>query len=962
MRVLIAAFMMTQFWSASIQSAPIPDGQRYAAMLNDGSRVVAKTVQNWAVTKQQPVVAGKAIFDPKNPVRWLIDRTLPVVSLPNAFVEFVGGDRLPCEVLQFDPGTASPFEPQHPHLLVQPGIELDFAGRNRNAAVRVTTEWLRRVVWKRMTNERYQPGTVFLQDGSEIGFRSLHWSKSAVVLLVDGKIRRVPFVDVAEIHLPRPDVWDVYYHQLAALTPTCQARLFQIETTDGLRATSSTERLQAVAYGDKNKPRFWNQLIQPAWSLDPLIVRFPTIRAWRFFNPDRVPLTMIDPVHVEQKSTFGSGWRWQVDRNVQQQPLQSNSLDFGWGFGVHASNQLHFELPATVKFFRSHIGLDQSVGNGGSVRASVALASNLRNRLFNSNVLVGSTSVVSTGDIGLSVERGTNQRLVLISDDAHGEQPTGADPFDIRDSMNWLEPELQLDAAALKVEVAKRLTSRIAAWRRWKIGEDESGAINLVNVWDDSIPDDARYILKVVSQSNFIRLTRRMQVSQQHKYLAVCVSRFHEKKPATQFQVRVGGQAIAEFDVPERVSGVVPDPIMIPIERFRGQDVVVELIQIGGADNASVDWRGVTLVDRRPGLLTLFEDDERFLDLLNGGDGKALLDLKDKHSGQASLVVTPLERSNARLPGLNGVIRERPQLGQYRFLTFAWSKTSGINICLELAHEGQWTEADAAVDFAGGNAAVATRSSRPLDRRGIKHGYRYEAGRGETDYGPVLSLNKKLPTDWKVITRDLYSDFGDFTLTGLKFRCPEGECAWFDRIYLARTQQDFNHIAELLKDAMPAEPVTPNDPKVAKLIRDRWRFSDVLSTVAPAFSTAAVGEGLQLVKEHNGRKNVVRTMPLSREQACILRAPVSVPKGKSTRLQMSVSHHPEGDWQLIVVANGEKLHDSIIGKGTVKNGWLDVAVDLSKFAGKNVIVEIHNHANGWHYEAGYWSRLEIVSE
>ena len=962
MRVLIVASILTLCLSATIEGAPVADDQRYAVMLYDGSRVFAKQVQNWAETKQQPIVAGKAIFDPNNPVRWLIDRTASLAGLPTAFVEFVGGDRLPGEVLQFDSGTMSPFEPQHPHLLVQPSIELDFPGRNRNAVVRVTTEWLRRVVWQRTTNERYQPGTVFRQDGSEIRFRSLRWSKSAVVLLVDGRIRRVPFVDVAEIHLPRPDVWDSYYEQLAALTPTCQARLFQIETTDGLRATSSTERLQAIAYGDKNKSQFWNQLIQPAWSLDPLIVRFPTIRAWRFFNPDRVPLTMIDPVHVEQESTFGSGWRWQLDRSIQQQALQSNSKDFGWGFGVHASNQLHFELPAMVKSFRSRIGLDQSVGNGGSVRASVALASNIGNRLYNSNVLVGSKSVVSTGDISLSVTPDKTQNLVLISNDAHGAQPTGADPFDIRDSMNWLEPELQLDSAKLQLEVAKRLTPRIAAWRRWKLGEAESGAINLINVWDDSIPDDSRYILKVVSQSKFVRLTRNMQVSEQHKYLAICVSRFHEKAPAARFQARIAGQAIAEFEVPERVSGIYPDPILIPVDRFHGQDVVVELIQIGGADHASVDWRGVTLVDRRPGLLTVFEDDERFLDLLKDGDGKALLDLKDKHSGKASLVVTPLERSNVRLPGLNGAIRERPALGQYRFLTFAWSKTSGVNICLQLGHEGQWTEADAAIDFAGGNAAMATRSSRPLDRRGIKHGYRYEAGRGESDYGTAISLNRRLPTDWKTVTRDLYGDFGDFTITGMKFRCPEGECAWFDRIYLARTQQDFNHIAELLKGATPAKSVTPKDPNVVKVIHDRWRFGEILSKVAPAFTTTQVGEGLHLLKEHNGRKNVVRTSASAQGKACILRTPVSVPAGKLTRLEMGVSHHPDGDWQLIVFVNGEKLNDSVVGKKTVKNGWLDVSVDLSRFAGKNVIVEVHNHANQWHYEYGYWSRLEVVTK
>jgi hypothetical protein len=42
--------------------------------------------------------------------------------------------------------------------------------------------------------------------------------------------------------------------------------------------------------------------------------------------------------------------------------------------------------------------------------------------------------------------------------------------------------------------------------------------------------------------------------------------------------------------------------------------------------------------------------------------------------------------------------------------------------------------------------------------------------------------------------RDLYADFGEFTLTGLSFSVPEGQAAWVDHIYFARAMQDFARV------------------------------------------------------------------------------------------------------------------------------------------------------------------------
>ena len=42
-----------------------------------------------------------------------------------------------------------------------------------------------------------------------------------------------------------------------------------------------------------------------------------------------------------------------------------------------------------------------------------------------------------------------------------------------------------------------------------------------------------------------------------------------------------------------------------------------------------------------------------------------------------------------------------------------------------------------------------------------------------------------------VVTRDLFADFGAFTLTGLALSPMDGDFALFDHIYLGRSVRDF---------------------------------------------------------------------------------------------------------------------------------------------------------------------------
>jgi hypothetical protein len=95
--------------------------------------------------------------------------------------------------------------------------------------------------------------------------------------------------------------------------------------------------------------------------------------------------------------------------------------------------------------------------------------------------------------------------------------------------------------------------------------------------------------------------------------------------------------------------------------------------------------------------------------------------------------------------------------------------------------------------------------------------------------------------------------------------------------------------------------------------------------------------------------------PKDKNTPCIISKGVSILKKSKTILQLAVSHHPQGDWDLIVKANSELLLKKTIGKETVDViGWADIKIDLSKYSGRENNLQLLNAANGWSYEAVFW--------
>jgi hypothetical protein len=139
-------------------------------------------------------------------------------------------------------------------------------------------------------------------------------------------------------------------------------------------------------------------------------------------------------------------------------------------------------------------------------------------------------------------------------------------------------------------------------------------------------------------------------------------------------------------------------------------------------------------------------------------------------------------------------------------------------------------------------------------------------------------------------------------------------------------------------------------PDFAKFAPD-WKLLDCGPDMDPG-----------LRAKYRGREQVFLTHPLDRDTPCRIVRSLEVPQGKRTVLVLTVTHDERGDWTLAVKVDGKQIEQQKVGPEAATDGWLDLSLDLSEYAGRTVDVELLNIADDWSWEAGYWAKIEVRSE
>jgi len=788
-------------------SATLAQQVRYTAGLNDGSTLRGDKLVGWHVSDGQVRLEGKVICDRAKPLRWLRNGKLKpwrADGFVGGYIEFVGGDRLIGTLIgsknaAWDNGVLVPM-----HLMVRPAsTKRLYSHGTDEEIIRVLPRHIRRVVFNSDLRHKFQPGSVYLRDRRRVSFIRMRWGDDSVHLLLKEGAKTVRLGDISEIHMPRIDPWRAYYRQLAVLSPDCRTPLVRIETTEGLVATGSRNRLGARAFydprilrqaierrrhynreiarleehearerqrleaqrkkyqkqvdqleaaikkdaeahkkamallgggldkqlkadaaecerqkkelrdkfdrdlkeidervarlpesrrasqrkhyvaskkrsldrslksldtklkssADRSRREFdralqqwelkkksiasarerlngererfeqsargrshhrerlelarelakalpgpdgnadsWRHMVQPAWSLDPLWVPFNTIVMRSVFSPRAVPLSRMRPTDTAGPVLL----RWRVDRNTDGGLLCSGSIPAGSGFGVHAFSELRFNIPPEAVSFQSRIGLDSIVDNGGCVRARVYLGAADAKPIYESPLIVGSAKSLRTGSVSLPASDKQPRSLVLQVDPVVRDHPPKADPLNIRDKFDWLDPQVSLDPNRLREQVWRHAPGDVGAWRDWTAELDKNGAYQWGSWFDKAARFERGLFLPAISaKGKPLRLVREMKIPADGKWLVVDADVVGPGKIATSaIRLHIDGKEIPAAKTPvdqywrRRRAGLV-----YSLQAHRGKEVKLELTQ--AADGKMLYWRAIRTSSKLPGAYLL---------------------------------------------------------------------------------------------------------------------------------------------------------------------------------------------------------------------------------------------------------------------------------------------------------------------------------------------------------------------
>lgn len=992
-----STFTAGQLWAA----AP-----KYVAQLSDGSRIEDADVRDWNQPDSRPQLAGRGLLDAGNHARWLLNREQPAGELSAGAVEFHNGDRLPGEFRGYQPAQDTPNDSRPALILFKPAVDWHQPETDRQADLRILADTVRRLSIVDGPARDYRPLTVWWRNGGEQRFESIRFQADHLILLIEGQIREASLNEIAEIHFAAQPGWQTYVDQVAVLSPRLESRLVQIGGTDGLRITASAERMQSRSWGDAGRSENWLQAVQPAWSLDPLWLRFPQLRSWHWWLPDEPPVSVVAPSRVEQSSRFGGGWRWQLDRNTQKLPLVVGNEDYPFGVGMQGGTTLTFPIPLGAIAVRTRFGLDRLAGSGGCVTARLTIDPPPAQPLFEQSFVIGTGAVRDSGWQPLPDNQGAPRSLVLQTDAAHDGRPSGADPWDIRDVADWIEPEFRLDRALLQAWIRRSSLRHLPGLAGWTATHSSAAggaatgpltaaaleplirsaaqlqsaggtgfpispaAFEVLNVFDDRLPRDLRFRTSIKPASACGILARKLRIEPRHRFLAILVSRQNNRTQPSLLQVRINGRVLLEADVPHRENWFTPDPLLVPVKEFHGQTITVELVLLPTKQDSWIDLRGVTLLEQPPGLIALADEGDDLARELQPAAELCAASEVPPALGQHSFRLrntgpgTGIAAASA-IPQLNVAIRDQPQLGEFRYLIWSWKGSEQAAMELGLAVQGQFGD-ELLDDSAAGLVRFRQRRQVPrsdrgveIDQKGLRHGFRYLATAATEFDRSSLKLEGKPPREWQLQSRDLVSDFGEFTLSGYRLASLLPGEACFDHVYLARTPQDVEVVKRWLR---PEDKASGADPDTLLAAHTPDEGAEVLAQVGPQFGMHNEWTWIDLRREYRGRPTVLRTHPPRQDFPRILQSVANIPATGITSVKLLVANHDNHDTEFLVRVNGQVRWQKVLNDEVTGKDWLPVQVDVSDLAGLTAIIELVHQASGWDYEYLYWSDLKIETE
>ena len=174
------------------------------------------------------------------------------------------------------------------------------------------------------------------------------------------------------------------------------------------------------------------------------------------------------------------------------------------------------------------------------------------------------------------------------------------------------------------------------------------------------------------------------------------------------------------------------------------------------------------------------------------------------------------------------------------------------------------------------------------------------------------------------------------------------------------------------KDRLSADALLGMTANLTKGTEARYhQLNEELQTVAKWWQVDGCDLQRQpgLRPESMGRAKIFITNPFSdqtqaygtRYYPCRLQTTTKLPGAKRVVLRLSVGHFPTGSFKLDVRVNEQQHFSTVVDTKSSVENWAKIDVDLSKFAGQEVRLQVVQSNNGSPRDDAYWESVAIVT-